>query len=433
MQWQTHLISQSTWHPLGQGLIGEVNDIFIDGDNIYVAGNFLDAGGNPDIDYLALWNGENWEPVGPKLSGPVRVVRVYQNQVYVGGQFSNAGGNPDADGVARLGATNWEAIHGGINDVVNAIEFHQDALYVGGRFTDAGGNPDADYITRLDSSGWQALGAGLVTNNFGVWTLASSGQDLYVGGDISVVGMDSTRSIVRWDGTKWNALGPGFGGDMGVIAIAINGNDVYAGGDGGPLGLFMCGIARWDGTAWNRLDNGLSNCLYGEGAYEILAYEEGCFVGGVYNHTGIDHSGKIAYWNGVDWQSLGNPGLDDGFGVYAIAAHGDQIYIGGSFHMAGGVQGANNIARWDGLTVSADDPQKENLFTMDLYPNPSRDFVHVNSAWPFHIRIATITGQLVLENEKSYSHIDISMLPEGIYVMEIIAEGQTTTRPLIKL
>ncbi len=266
----------------------------------------------------------------------------------------------------------------------------------------------------------------------------SNGVDLYAGGDIwSAGGVDSTRGIARWDGTQWNALGQGFWGDMGVIAIAIDGDNVYAGGDGGPVGQLMCGIARWDGTAWNALDNGLSNCLYGEGAYEILAHNDGCFVGGVFNHSGIDHSGKISYWNGQDWESLGAPGIEDGNGgVFAIARQDDQVYIGGSFPMAGGVQGTANIARWDGLMVSTEQPQHVNNFHPVVYPNPSRDFVQVRSTdpntTPFHIRITTLTGQIVFEKENSPSQIDISGLSKGMYVMEIFTNSLSATRQLIK-
>ena len=224
---------------------------------------------------------------------------------------------------------------------------------------------------------------------------------------------------------------------MGVIAIAIDGDNVYAGGDGGPVGQSMCGIARWDGTAWNALDNGLSNCLYGEGAYEILPHDNGCFVGGVFNHSGIDHSGKITYWNGMDWESLGAPGLNDGFGVYAIAAHEDQIYIGGAFSMADGVEGADNIVRWDGLTVSTEQPQHENTFHPVVYPNPARDFVQVRSTDPntslFHIRISTLTGQMVFEDENSPSQIDVSGLSDGMYVMEIITQRQILSSHFTKL
>ena len=48
------------------------------------------------------------------------------------------------------------------------------------------------------------------------------------------------------------------------------------------------------------------------------------------------------------WQNLGTglPGLNGP--VYAIAVSGSDVYVGGRFTNAGGVPGANNLARWDG-------------------------------------------------------------------------------------
>jgi len=48
------------------------------------------------------------------------------------------------------------------------------------------------------------------------------------------------------------------------------------------------------------------------------------------------------------WQNLGTglPGLNGP--VYAIAISGNDVYVGGRFTNAGGVSGANNLARWDG-------------------------------------------------------------------------------------
>ncbi|HPI37315.1 MAG TPA: hypothetical protein PK397_05150, partial [Ignavibacteriaceae bacterium] len=55
----------------------------------------------------------------------------------------------------------------------------------------------------------------------------------------------------------------------------------------------------------------------------------------------------------VDWSGLFD-GSNNGTNstVYAVAVSGGNVYVGGSFQMAGG-KPANNIARWDGSTWSA--------------------------------------------------------------------------------
>ncbi|HEY3385011.1 MAG TPA: hypothetical protein VGK46_00795, partial [Saprospiraceae bacterium] len=39
-----------TWHSLGSGLNGQVHEIVIDGEDVYVGGHFTNAGGKEDAD-----------------------------------------------------------------------------------------------------------------------------------------------------------------------------------------------------------------------------------------------------------------------------------------------------------------------------------------------------------------------------------------------
>ena len=71
---------------------------------LYVGGAFTDAGGVPDADRIAKWNGSSWSALGPSgfpgFSGRVDAIAVDANEVYVGGTFQDAGGNAEADFLA---------------------------------------------------------------------------------------------------------------------------------------------------------------------------------------------------------------------------------------------------------------------------------------------------------------------------------------------
>src|SRR3954471_7987622 len=58
---------------------------------MYVGGNFTDAGGDPNADYIAEWDGKSWKALGAAtLSGQVTAI-VYRNgKVYAGGTFTAA-------------------------------------------------------------------------------------------------------------------------------------------------------------------------------------------------------------------------------------------------------------------------------------------------------------------------------------------------------
>ena len=94
-----------TWENLGTGGPGAVNNpvraIAISGTDVYVGGNFTDAGGVSGARYVARWDGTQWHALGGGInSGAVYAIAVSGADVYVGGSFTDAGGNPYADFVA---------------------------------------------------------------------------------------------------------------------------------------------------------------------------------------------------------------------------------------------------------------------------------------------------------------------------------------------
>jgi hypothetical protein len=166
-----------TWEHLGTrpgALNNAVLAVAVSGSDVYVGGGFTDAGGNPNADYIARWDGSAWQALGNGLNSWVSALAVSGTNVYIGGFFTDAGGNPNADYIARWDGSAWQALGGGLNDAVRAVAVSGSDVYVGGDFTDAGGNPNADRIARWDGSAWQALGNGL---NNTVFAVAVSGSE----------------------------------------------------------------------------------------------------------------------------------------------------------------------------------------------------------------------------------------------------------------
>ena len=84
----------------------------VQGSVVYVGGEFTDAGGIPDADRIATWNGSTWNAVSSSTSqianGRVSDIAVSGGKVYAGGTFQNAGGEADADFLAVWDGTSWE-------------------------------------------------------------------------------------------------------------------------------------------------------------------------------------------------------------------------------------------------------------------------------------------------------------------------------------
>ncbi len=100
---------------------GTVFAITISGSDVYAGGDFTDAGGNPNADRIARWNGVAWQALGGGLDNGVHVIVVSGSNVYVGGAFTDAGGNSNADRIARWNGGAWHPLGVGLNNWVNVI------------------------------------------------------------------------------------------------------------------------------------------------------------------------------------------------------------------------------------------------------------------------------------------------------------------------
>jgi hypothetical protein len=383
------------------GTNGPVFAVAVDGEDLYVGGDFTRAGG-VDASHVARWNAVSgsWSALGSGIGGEgafVRSLAVKDGSLYVGGIFTRAGGAP-ATGIARWNGSNWSALGGGVGGTtpyVFAMTFAGNDLYVGGAFTTAGG-VTANRIARWDGSNWSALGNGIQgdpTYSY-VTSIALVGSDLYAGGNFIRVGSVTASYIARWDGTAWSTLQGGTNAP--VAALASDGTSLYVGGEftlaGGvavnhiarwssgswsPLGsgtnapvralLFRNGIlhaggeftaadtarashlARWDGTAWSYLGSRVDNGVNGP-VRSIALLGTDIYIGGEFSTAGERRANNIAGFDGKEWSSLGSdPGVGLLGPVLAIAVDGTDIYVGGLFSSAGGMT-TSGIARWDGST-----------------------------------------------------------------------------------
>lgn len=78
--------------------------------------------------------------------------------------------------------------------------------------------------------------------------------------------------------------------------------------------------------------------------YAVAVSGKDVYVGGTFRMAGGTSADLIAKWDGVRWSALSS-GMDRA--VYALAMVGTNLYAGGNFSTAGGVP-ASYIARWDG-------------------------------------------------------------------------------------
>ncbi|MBX3733969.1 MAG: hypothetical protein KF791_15445 [Verrucomicrobiae bacterium] len=398
------------WHALGSGLENFLNPLFdgtvhaiaVDGTDVYVGGTFTTAGGEP-ASRIARWDGTRWWPLGPGLNGAVQSITIHGGQVYVGGSFSAAGDVPllgigrwDGAGWSPIGSglaanfriraiavhdgriyaggnffviqaggtlirsiaewdgEQWSPVGSGVNMEVNALAVYGGNLMAAGNFTTAGNVP-ANLIARWDGAAWSPLGSGLGGGLFpAANTLVVHEGALVAGGTFTTAGEVPVTGLARWNGTDWGAYADPLNTSIGVVgtvaALAAGSAGVYAVGNFSEAGSSTVpGLALWDGGQWSAMGSGVAGSVQA-----AVSTPEGTYVGGQFPTAGGVRVNSITVRRGGAWhplgggvQALGQPGL-----IRAIATHGSQVYVGGSFSVAGGVA-TTNVARWDGATWSA--------------------------------------------------------------------------------
>ncbi len=259
----------------GNGALnGAVLAILVSDISVRVAGTFTNAAGIATADYVARWDGNSWHGLGSNgagdgaLNGPVRALAGYQHLLYVGGDFTDAAGIPQADYLAVWTGDVWThassqgAVNGDLNGPVLGLAVRDWSVVVGGSFTDAAGIATADYFAFWDGWAWSAAGSngpGGALNNVVRALLVVEG-DIYAGGAFTnAAGVSEADYVARWNGSSWSSLGsngPGSGALNGEVrALAVSSGDLYVGGSftdaaGAPQADH---VARWNGSSWSAL------------------------------------------------------------------------------------------------------------------------------------------------------------------------------------
>jgi hypothetical protein len=357
----------------GNGLGGGgVSTIATSGTNVYVGGTFSYYNSNIGAitaNRIARWTGSSWQSVGSGtnngldpsgFSGIVNGIAASSDgsQIYVAGTFSKAGA-VDARNVAKWNGTDWSSFqtgqNNGVSNTVKTIAIDTSGnVYIGGGFTKVG-TLDANYIAKWNGTTWSTLGSGSMNGvNGDVYEITIDGNDLYVVGNFTTGGGVTVNRAAKWNGTTWEALGSGI--NTLPYSVAVIGNEVFVAGFFSTVnGMTVNNIIRFNKTTgvWSPLGTGI-----GAGSLrKIVASGTNLYVGGSFSTAGGTNARNIAKWDTLTetWSPLGsgaNNGTTDG--VFALAASGNTIYVGGSFtSVANYTVTANRIAKWDGTTWSA--------------------------------------------------------------------------------
>lgn len=365
-KYDTSQIGNAGWSALGGGGVnGTVIALTAIDSELYALGWFSEAGGAAarqiaKFDTTQTGSGR-WSALGDGVDGTVDTLTAIGKDLYVGGEFTEAGGAA-ARRIAKFDTTQtgnagWSALGDGANDSVYALTSIGTDLYVGGAFSFVGGVAASRVAkfdtTRRGNAGWSALGDGVNNTDGGlsvVYALTAIGTDLYVGGDFSQAGGAAANGIVKFDTTQtnnagWSVQGDGVNGT--VNALATIGTDLYVGGSFSEAGATPASdIAKYDTTqtgnaGWSALGDGITDrigFIASTPVNALAAIGTDLYVGGWFTHAGDAAADNIAKFDTNETGNAGWSALGDGTNgaVRALSAIGSDLYVGGSFSEAGG-------------------------------------------------------------------------------------------------
>ncbi len=160
--------------------------------------------------------------------------------------------------------------------------------------------------------------------------------------DISNKNQSSLSEVLNSDGT----LKHGISGSFNLLGYKM----IY--GKGGKPVFISTATVQTEDEGWYPLGTGVDGVVYA-----IAVSGTDIYVGGTFSMAGNVEAKNIAKWDGNTWSALSS-GVSRSSGstesyVRSLAVLGTDLYVGGYFDSAGDIANTKGIAKWDGLQWSA--------------------------------------------------------------------------------
>ena len=354
----------TNWSGIG-GITGGGLGIILDGEVFYgvvnclenyrgrvvAGGNFTQAGG-VSVTNLAEWNGVAWAAVGGGVGtanegGPCHLLPS-ENGLWVAGNFSTAGGTNLAN-LAFWNDVEWSGLGGGMGQAVNTVSQFGGDLFAGGSFGAANGTPAA-FVARWSGLGWSALGTNLPGNALvgAIQSVAIDDQRrVYVAGHVAAAGTNNNVPMAKWDGTNWSSFQANWI-KGGVETLYASEEQLFAAGRFVIPEAGATNFSCWTGTNWVG---------FGVDAKAVIRFVSASpahlYVGGFFDGLGTATVTNLAFWDGLQWSSLGTSPWNRRHwqSIDAMTGAGGSLYVAGWFLSPG--PGTYDLARWDGTNWSS--------------------------------------------------------------------------------
>jgi hypothetical protein len=393
------------WSDVGQiGKIGSVPKIAVDAQNsVYVA--FNDAGDGNRY-YLNRYKNGNWETLGTYITTGggswARLALDSKNVPYVSWVDFFAGNKLY---VSKLVGEIWLQVGNEPVSEENFISKNSQDLAV-----DANGNIYIAYcvkgtdqlaVYRHNGSEWEMLGDDIASGTVkGIDVAIDSDQNLYVAYADGNFG--DKVSVIKYDGTEWSYVG-----QRGFTESATDSYMAMTLHNGSPCVVYTdLGMNSKASAKYYKVEDYL---------YPVLNLEAQVISSDDIRLTWLQPYDAVptkynVYRNGAlvgntTQVSYLDEDMESGTYTYDVTA----VYENGE---------SQKVTATVSLTVSI---TENNEIAFVMYPNPAKDFVTIESAMDAVVKIYSVNGQMLSQQNISegISTIDLSNLNAGMYFISV--------------
>ncbi|MBA3647696.1 MAG: T9SS type A sorting domain-containing protein [Chitinophagales bacterium] len=408
-------------HGRYEGEPPEVSSIVSDSIHhlLYVGGIF-DSAGDVQSRNLAFWNGTRWISSEAQFGygayiNIITAMILFHDTLIFAGPY----------GVGRWIDTTYGApVTPQLTGVTSLAIFH-DTLFAGKNSA----------VYQYTGETWKLIGkfeANSVSPE--IHSMAVYNDQLIVGGLFRTIDKVSCNNIASWDGKAWHPLGGGTRWSVSslegtVYSLASYKGELYAAGSFDTAGDVHCyDIARWNGSKWDSVG---PKTICGN-TYTMVANDSFLYVGG--GLFGVDQYCKIlrvGKWDGANWYNLN---LDIDLDVYSVAFFDDELYAAGRFYLLNDTTAHGIVKYVNDIATTVVPIMTEKL---KIFPNLTNDYFSVNNPIQQAARlfISDIYGRIVksmiLSSSSNNTKVDVRDLTIGTYLVTLQTALTRTSQKLV--
>lgn len=324
------------WHV---DVAGTVSALVANDSGLYLGGKFSNVAGVARQNFARVELGTGSVSDVPRnASAPVRSLLETGSRLAVAGDFGSVNGESRSNAAAidrtSRQALDWKPRADG---EVSVLASSGTSVYLGGSFSRVSGQARSRLAAADAISGallpWDPEITPVETVPGSIAELLPNGSSVLVGGFYALIGGSIRPNLAAVDATS-GGLMPWLGDawEWGVYALARDGNTLYVGGDLGRIGnqpranLGALDLTTGAATSLNPQTN--------DPVYDLLVHDGVLYAAGAFTTISGQHRERLAALN-LDG-SLRPLQIDFDSEVYALAAKGDLLVVGGAFKRVNG-------------------------------------------------------------------------------------------------